>query len=263
MPTPLLITESLIDEINAVVHSYEIPSEFTLRKWERDARALTKKGRDEAADGYQLLGMIATVKCAPDDIEMYFKKALDLKPDSSIIAENLYTALCNILLMRKSYELMMELHRERVLGIEGISDTEFAHMLTLSGHVQTARNLLCNANDDEILKKTKKGGLTVGWVDKVIENLKKASLSENHLSLWVDCAVEAVREKVILLNIPPWQVRVEFEMVPEAGPIIKLLVPTNVEIVVDLNFTVADALGELDIPTVHNLPIISVMTNVN
>ncbi|MGR2681539.1 hypothetical protein [Chromobacterium haemolyticum] len=261
MPQP--ITHSLIDEINVVVHSYQIPSEFTIRKWERDARALIKKGRDEAADGYHLLGMIATVKCVPDEVEEYFKKALEIKPNSSVIAENLYTAFCNMLLVSKSYELMMKLHKERVLGTAGISDTEFAHKLTLSGHVQAARNLLCNADDDEMLKNSEKGGLTVGWIDEVIENLKKANLVEEQLSLWVDCAVKAIREQLILLNIPPWQVRIEFERIPEAGPVMQFLVPTNVENLVDINFIVADALGALDVPTVHNLPIISVMANVN
>lgn len=95
MVMPKTQANSVIDQLNAAIHAGCAPAEFQLKQWARFARALLNKSPADAAEGYQVLGMLAAFSGNVDEVEANFGKASHLSGGNLVLAQRHACALLN------------------------------------------------------------------------------------------------------------------------------------------------------------------------
>lgn len=258
MPVPQTVTNTLINDINEALFQHERPQTFTMKKWERDAIALTKNGTT-AADGYQLLGILAVFRMDLEEIDSNFRKALKLSRNSSRLLENFAAAFLNSMASAKALSVLDEFDYRRHTGIEAAQDVSYASSLAAAGRVREALDLCGSQIPEGEAMHSNRGGMTTGWLKSVQLQLDRFSLTESHYIQWVQCADGVLSDYMRKLGVDCWQLRPSYDSAPEFGGSITYLAPISVDDAVEVNFALADALAALDVPTVHGFPIISVM----
>lgn len=246
---PQTISNTFIDELNAALGRSRAPSEFELQRWRRSAQALLKKSAEDAADGYQLLGMLAVFSGDLEAIRQNFATALRLQPGNATLLSNRAIAYANAL----SSELAMA-------QIDtGEIDTHAGNIIRViagSGRLLLADELLKKAGDDVMNDGCTRTNLDAPLLHQLAAQLAKAPNGEAVLSRWINRVESMLRER---LAGTAYVVTQEYGWHTDCGGWIHYRTPLSVEDSVELNFAIADVLAADADAELSALPAIMVL----
>jgi hypothetical protein len=97
------------------------------------------------------------------------------------------------------------------------------------------------------------------WILGLGQRVHEAGLDEQAVVQWINCAETVLRDQLAVIDCKPWRICAEYIYLDECGAMIDYHAPVSVEQAVELNFAIADALAQLDLPTIQCLPSISVV----
>ncbi|WP_374556641.1 hypothetical protein [Aquitalea pelogenes] len=253
------VTQGHIDALNTALFGENPPSEFLLKQWERDARALIRKGGNEAADGYQLLGVLAVFNNDVEQIDANFQKAMRLDPGTALIAENYATALLATLHSRRACQRVLDFGLDRLLRQGGDASKALAVLLSVCGHVGKALELIGDTGEPMETSQTTTAEISIQWIACAHAELQEVGLNDDALACWIDCAETVLREKLPETGCKPWQLRAEYLYMEEFGCAIDYHAPVTAGQALELNLAIFAAQARLDYPTVLSFPTISVV----
>lgn len=246
---PQTVLNPFIDELNAALRGPSAPCEFDLQRWTRGARALLKKSADDAAAGYQLLGMIAVFSGDLEAIEANFNAAIRLKPSDVTLLSNFVVAYANALSSDRAVAQIETSGLDQHSGI-------MIRVLAASGRLMKADALLREAGDDAMNDGCSRSNLDAALLHQMAAHLSKAPDSEAVLIRWVTLVESMLRER---LGGSTYVVTQEYGWHADCGSWIRYRVPLPVEACVELNFAIADALAVVADVELSTLPAIMVL----
>lgn len=246
---PKTVSNTFITELNAALGRSCVPSELDLKRWKRSAEALLKKSAKDAADGYQILGILAVFSGDIEAIHKNFTTALCLKPSDAILRSNFAISYSNAL----SSELAMaQIDTSEIDSLMGSK----IRVIAGSGRLLMADELLRKAGDAVMSDGCARTNLDAALLHQMAAQLSKASNGEAVLTRWVNRVESMLRER---LAGSTYVVTQEYGWHADCGGWIHYRVPLSVDDSVELNFAIADALAADADAELSALPAIMVL----
>ncbi len=237
MVMPKTQANSAIDQLNAAIHAGCAPSEFQLKQWARFACALLNKSPADAAEGYQVLGMLATFSGDVDEVEANFGKASQLAAGDLSLA---HRYICSLVHVGYAARALNVLYAIRLPG--GFTDpalcADAIHVLLINGLVHNAADWMDQCPEEVTHFRA---GDAMNSFDPQWPQVAAAQLANLQVAAaWSDglhCAETLLRET---LGARMFAVTYQFHLIPEFGPALTVRAPVSVESAVELNFQLAE-----------------------